>query len=223
MCDLALDPPESLLDDIADALVAKGYVIVDNGLPDKILTELILHFSSLEDADFKQAGVGRQDDFQLNRSVRRDRIHWLQDNVVAETAFLNWMDVLRLGLNRRLFLGLIDYECHYASYGIGAFYKKHFDAFKAPPAIIQAPVQVSPLQAQPERVVSSVVYLNQDWQRGDGGELLLYDSTDRLLETIAPEYGKLVLFLSEKFPHEVAVAQRERHSIAGWFRVNAVR
>lgn len=223
MCDLALDPPESLLDDIADALVAKGYVIVDNGLPDKILTELILHFSSLEDADFKQAGVGRQDDFQLNRSVRRDRIHWLQDNVVAETAFLNWMDVLRLGLNRRLFLGLIDYECHYASYGIGAFYKKHFDAFKAPPAIIQAPVQVSPLQAQPERVVSSVVYLNQDWQRGDGGELLLYDSTDRLLETIAPEYGKLVLFLSDKFPHEVAVAQRERHSIAGWFRVNAVR
>lgn len=223
MCDLALDPPESLLDDIADALVAKGFVIVDNCLPDKILTELIFHFSSLEDADFKQAGVGRQDDFQLNRSVRRDRIHWLQDNVMAETAFLNWMEALRLGLNRRLFLGLIDYECHYASYGIGAFYKKHLDAFKAPPAIIQAPVQVSPLQAQPERVVSSVIYLNQSWQRGDGGELLLYDSSDRLLETIAPEYGKLVLFLSDKFPHEVAVAQRERHSIAGWFRVNAVR
>lgn len=223
MCDLALDPPESLLDDIADALAAKGFVIVDNCLPDKILTELIFHFSSLEDADFKQAGVGRQDDFQLNRSVRRDRIHWLQDNVMAETAFLNWMEALRLGLNRRLFLGLIDYECHYASYGIGAFYKKHLDAFKAPPAIIQAPVQVSPLQAQPERVVSSVIYLNQSWQRGDGGELLLYDSSDKLLETIAPEYGKLVLFLSDRFPHEVAVAQRERHSIAGWFRVNAVR
>lgn len=222
MCDISLNPSESLLDEIADALVAKGYVIVDHCLPDKMLKELIFHFSSLRDTDFKQAGVGRQDDFQLNRSVRRDRIHWLQNDVPAETIFLNWMDVLRLGLNRRLFLGLIDYECHYASYGIGAFYKKHVDAFKAPPAIIQAPVQVSPLQAQPERVLSSVIYLNQDWQSGDGGELLLYDSTDNLLENIAPEYGKLVLFLSDKFPHEVAVAQRDRHSIAGWFRVNAV-
>jgi SM-20-related protein len=221
LCDIALDPSEFLLDEIADALVAKGYVVVDNCLPDRILAGLIFHFSSLSDTDFKQAGVGRQDDFQLNRNVRRDRIHWLQNDVPAETVFLSWMDVLRQGLNRRLFLGLVDYECHYASYGVGAFYKKHYDAFKAPPAILQTPVQVSPIQAQPERVLSSVIYLNQDWQLGDGGELLLYDSSDNFLENIAPVYGKLVLFLSEKFPHEVAVAQRERHSIAGWFRVNA--
>ena len=40
------------------------------------------------------------------------------------------------------------------------------------------------------------------------------------LEQVRPEYGKLVIFLSEVFPHEVRPAQRERYSIAGWFRVN---
>lgn len=30
----------------------------------------------------------------------------------------------------------------------------------------------------------------------------------------------MVVFLSEKFPHEVLKANRKRYSIAGWFRVD---
>jgi SM-20-related protein len=33
--------------------------------------------------------------------------------------------------------------------------------------------------------------------------------------------GTLVVFLSDRFPHEVRQASRLRYSIAGWFRVNA--
>ncbi|MEJ2425981.1 MAG: 2OG-Fe(II) oxygenase, partial [Candidatus Thiodiazotropha sp.] len=33
-------------------------------------------------------------------------------------------------------------------------------------------------------------------------------------------YGQTVIFLSERFPHEVIPAQRDRYTIAGWYRVN---
>ncbi|WP_335340025.1 2OG-Fe(II) oxygenase [Sedimenticola selenatireducens] len=32
--------------------------------------------------------------------------------------------------------------------------------------------------------------------------------------------GELAVFLSEEFPHEVLAADRDRYSVAGWFRVN---
>lgn len=221
MGDISLVQNDSLFDEIADGLVDRGYIILPQALPGQLLDNLLTRLQALDDEDFKRAGIGRQDDFQIDTSIRRDRIRWLQQNDPAEVGFLTWMDGLRHALNRRLFMGLMDYECHFASYGVGAFYKKHFDAFKRPVALLQAPVQISPLQAQPSRVLSTVLYLNPEWQPGDGGELRIYDEDDaQLLETIAPQYGKLVIFLSEKFPHEVLVAQRERHSIAGWFRVN---
>jgi SM-20-related protein len=62
---------------------------------------------------------------------------------------------------------LFDYECHFARYGEGAFYKKHLDAFKTP--------EESHL---PKRLLSSVLYLNRDWGNEDGGELLLYPPQD---------------------------------------------
>lgn len=217
----SLIPDEQFCDLMADALSSRGYVVLPNALPDSLVEGLYQRLHSLGDDDFKRAGIGRQDDFQIDTSIRRDRIHWLQQDDPAEIRFLHWMNGLRLALNRRLFLGLFDFECHFATYAVGAFYKKHLDAFKRSSPLPQAPIQVLPLQAQPTRMLSTVLYLNPDWQQGDGGELLIYDEADALLlESIAPEYGKLVIFLSEQFPHEVAVAKRERHSIAGWFRIN---
>jgi len=37
------------------------------------------------------------------------------------------IETLRMGLNRALYLGLFDYESHYAIYGAGAGYTKHSD------------------------------------------------------------------------------------------------
>ena len=211
---------EQLFDEIADALVAKGYIILDSALAGNLTEDLLAFFLSLNDDAFKRAGIGRQDDFQIDSSVRRDKIHWLQHNHFSEMAFLAWMDHIRLGLNRRLFMGLFDYEFHFAYYGVGAFYKKHLDAFKRSASIVEQ-AQSQSLQAQTSRVLSTVLYLNRDWQAGDGGELQIYAEDDiTVLEKVAPEFGRLVIFLSEKFPHEVLPAQRERYSVAGWFRVN---
>jgi len=107
-------------------------------------------------------------------------------------------------LNRELFLGLSYYESHFAIYEEGDFYEKHLYPFKN----------------YKNRVVTTVFYLNDDWQEDDGGELIVYDEDDKKLTQVAPKSNTLVVFMSEKFPHEVLKAKRKRYSIAGWFRVD---
>jgi SM-20-related protein len=197
---------ESLFDQIADALAGPGFIVLDQPLPGSLIQGLIDNLHQQQNS-LKPAGVGRKGDYQLDQRVRGDAIQWLEPGDPAVTEFLYWMDKLRLGINQRLFLGLFDYECHYAVYQPGAFYQKHRDAFRG----------------NPGRKLSTVLYLNSGWDPVAGGELVLYDEAgaDQLIR-VAPECGKLVLFLSEDFPHEVLPATQLRQSIAGWFRIKPV-
>ncbi|MDF3013247.1 MAG: 2OG-Fe(II) oxygenase [Cellvibrio sp.] len=197
---------ESLFDQIADALAGPGFIVLDQPLPGSLIQGLIDNLHQQQNS-LKPAGVGRKGDYQLDQRVRGDAIQWLEPGDPAVTEFLYWMDKLRLGINQRLFLGLFDYECHYAVYQPGAFYQKHRDAFRG----------------NPGRKLSTVLYLNPGWDPVAGGELVLYDEAgaDQLIR-VAPECGKLVLFLSEDFPHEVLPATQLRQSIAGWFRIKPV-
>lgn len=201
---------EAVADAIAVAIEEKGYAVVEDALPASLLHDLLAHFQSLDAEKFNRAGIGRETDFQVNRFVRTDEIHWLEGSHPVTSAYFDWMEQLRIALNRRLFLGLFDYECHYAWYPEGAFYKTHFDTFR-----------FDPLRGSSTRVISSVLYLNPDWQKGDGGELVIYRPDESgILETIAPLFGRLVLFLSAEFPHEVLPVKVSRYSVTGWFRKN---
>ncbi|MBD2857376.1 2OG-Fe(II) oxygenase [Spongiibacter sp. KMU-158] len=176
-------------------------------VPPELAERLLLRVIDMEDAEFRSAGIGRSGDFQKNRFVRSDEIHWFTGADELERDYLDWMESLREAMNRRLFLGLFDYECHFARYAPGAFYKKHLDAF----------------QGRTNRVLSTVTYLNPGWTVADGGQLLIYDKRDgeeQVVDSILPLMGTLVVFLSDRVPHEVVVAHRQRYSIAGWFRVN---
>lgn len=204
---------DKLLDTIADALVEPGYILLEQAIPNELLAALLTHFNNTNNDDFKRAGIGRKTDFQLQETIRSDQIYWLgkadQTEEDVTSQFLAWMEQLRIGINRRLFLGLFDYESHFAWYAAGAFYKKHVDAFSGHQ------------QGQSNRVLSTVLYLNEEWSESEGGELVLYaNNSDQVLQKISPKFGRLIIFLSEKFPHEVLPATRERKSIAGWFRVN---
>jgi SM-20-related protein len=187
-----------------DQLVQHGYVIVPNFIdPDR--AEQIYHYAlQLGPGDWQQAGIGRADQYTTNTAVRQDKIRWLQPDFATEAAYLSIMDELRLLINYELFMGLFDYECHLAHYPPGAFYRKHVDAFKG----------------RSNRILTSVLYLNPDWQPNDGGELVIYADDGGVLETVLPQAGQLVLFLSERFVHEVLPGQRDRFSITGWFRHN---
>jgi len=193
---------EDAFDRIAYALKTTGYIILADCLP-LALCEALNVQSILGVDELKRAGVGRGQAYLLGGLIRTDGIRWLRPDSPAEIAFLAWMEQLRLGLNRRLFLGLFDYESHFAVYDAGAFYRKHLDAF---PGL-------------PNRVLSTVCYLNPYWMPDDCGELLIYSPhDDTLMETVPPDLATMVIFLSDVFPHEVAVTHRKRYSIAGWFR-----
>ncbi|MBV0933318.1 2OG-Fe(II) oxygenase [Marinobacterium weihaiense] len=205
--ELPIDLRESLFDRIADTLVDKGYIILPSALPETLGRALYEHLDSFSPRQMQQAGIGREQDHQLKADIRRDQIRWLGRQHPAEADYLDWMSDLREGLNRRLFMGLFDYEAHFAHYRAGAFYKRHLDAFRG----------------QTNRVLTTVLYLNPDWDEHAGGELLIWPEPDSEtpIERVVPRMGTLVIFLSEQFPHEVLPAATDRYSIAGWFRVNA--
>jgi SM-20-related protein len=205
-----MENQEALFDTIADALVECGYWIGDDALPQSVGAGLLQVFNQLQSTEFKSAGIGRQTDFQVEDTIRADKIRWITGDQPATTEFLQWMDTIKAALNRRLFMGLFDYESHFAHYPVGAFYKKHLDAFRHKNG-----------QPTSNRVLSTVYYLNENWLPENGGELLIYNESDSaVVEKVSPLFGRMVVFLSEKFPHEVLPAHRERKSIAGWFRVN---
>ncbi len=190
---------------IAESLYTTGYCILSDVFPVAYLQGLFIDIKNTDSRQFHYAGIGREQGFQLNQFVRRDRICWLEQDHGRADFYFEWMEKLRLYVNRRLFLGLFDYECHYAHYPEGAFYKKHYDSF----------------QGSSNRRLTTILYLNPDWQPGDGGQLLMYAKDgETVLETVQPTFGTLVIFLSEEFPHEVVTAKRSRYSLTGWFRIN---
>ncbi|MDH2917957.1 MAG: 2OG-Fe(II) oxygenase [Sideroxydans sp.] len=191
---------------IANALQETGYIVLDTPLPAALLDTLLARCQHDDEARFHAAQIGRGAQQQHQPTIRGDSIAWLDEQHANDQSYLAWMDTLRAGLNAELFLGLFDFEAHYAIYAAGTGYAKHVDA----------------LQGAKNRVLSSVLYLNADWHSGDGGELLLFASDGvTVLETLTPRLGTMILFLSETFPHQVLPSLTTRRSIAGWFRVRS--
>lgn len=202
---------EQWLDDLAMELTESGWVSVDvrDRLGDALLSALREEVRILDVTDaMKKAGIGRGADLTRDRSVRRDRIAWLQGITPPQQALFDCLARIQEGLNRRLFLGLKRFEAHYATYQSGDFYRKHLDSFAG----------------RASRIVSLVLYFNEQWQAADGGALQLFnrDNQDESCGMVLPEMGRMVLFLSEEIPHEVLPANRARYSLACWFRQDEV-
>ncbi len=205
--DLAIESilEEELFDTIAGGLERDGYVVLPAALPHAVGKALLDHLASLNEQKFHRARVGRGRNRSKNQLVRKDQIHWIRDGEAHGASWLQWTNRLRNYLNRRLFLGLFSFESHFSLYEPGDFYRRHLDAFKG----------------EANRVLSLVCYLNRGWEADQGGQLLIYNPADGSeLTRVLPAFGTLVLFLSEEFPHEVLPTDRERHAVAGWFRLN---
>src|SRR5690606_21281760 len=152
--------PDRLLS-IADLLAEQGWAVAESGLAPEVLDQLERNCRALwQDEALRPAAVGRAGERQVVPEIRGDHIRWLDDcpPCAAQDAYVEAMARLRLTLNRTLLLGLDNYETHYALYPPGAGYSRHLDRLKD----------------NPLRTVSVVLYLNSQWQPGDGGELRLH-------------------------------------------------
>ncbi len=193
---------KKLYPQIIDALVEDGYIVIENALSESLCSELLKE--AQDEHLYKRAGISAASEVHLDTNRRRDKIRWLQNTDKAQSEFLEFTQELQEHLNRELYLGLSYYEAHFAIYEKGDFYEKHLDAFKN----------------SKNRVVTTVYYLNKEWTQEDGGELIVYKEDDAFLVKVAPKANTLVVFLSEKFPHEVLASKKKRYSVAGWFRVD---
>jgi SM-20-related protein len=193
----------STLDQLLDDLAEQGWAIVANALPVDLTLELAQECRARANQGALQpAGVGRGSAHGVQEGVRGDHIQWLEPGqCAAGDRYLTMLDDLRGQLNQALYLGLEDYEGHFALYPPGTFYQKHLDRFRD----------------DDRRAVSAVFYLNSDWLPEQGGALRLY-LADGLELDVLPEAGTLVVFLSADLPHEVLPATRERLSLTGWLR-----
>ncbi|MEO6670846.1 MAG: 2OG-Fe(II) oxygenase [Ferruginibacter sp.] len=150
------------------------------------------------------AGTGNDVQVLHNKSFRSDAIYWLdrKHNDQYENDFFNLMDDFVSHLNSSCYTGITSYEFHYTLYEAGSFYKKHLDQFRN----------------NDSRKFSMIMYLNENWQQADGGELCIHH--DDHLQNISPMEGKAVFFKSSEMEHEVLVANKARMSITGWLKVN---
>lgn len=153
----------------------------------------------------KKAGIGRGGEQTIRADIRGDHIVWLRSGQSAACdSYLQLMDQLRLALNRSFFLGLEEYESHFAFYPPGTAYQTHLDRFRD----------------DDKRTISAVIYLNEGWLPEHGGALRMHPEGQPAIEVL-PLAGRLAVFLSASMPHEVLPATRDRLSLAGWFRRRA--
>lgn len=188
---------------IVDDLAAHGWSRQNIFLPLDLTRALAAECRKRHaEGELAPAAVGRGPSTEIREGIRGDHIQWIEPGQ-AESCdrYLQLMDSLREAMNRHLFLGLEDFECHFAMYPPGAFYLKHVDRFRD----------------DDRRAVSAVVYLNDGWLPEQGGQLRMYLGED-MQHDVVPTGGCLVVFLSGEVPHEVLPATRERLSLTGWFR-----
>lgn len=207
MMPLYEDDPVSKTDDLIESLVMSGWSMMDDFVSDRMVGSLRSEIRQLELQQLMKPAAVRQGKNKMQApDIRGDRIAWLDKNIALpnQNRYLQMLEDLRHRANRLLYLGLSDLEAHAAIYDPGSFYSRHNDNFNN----------------TNQRLLTAILYLNNDWKPEHGGELRLYfdesESADYI--DIPPKAGRLVVFLSNRFPHEVLPTRQERMSITCWYR-----
>jgi SM-20-related protein len=196
--------PGAALAQVVDAIAGDGIAVVPGFAAPATIAGLRARVLG-QDADglLRDAGVGHGAARHRDGGVRGDRIVWLAESPESpiDASARALFEGLRLALNHELMLGLVDVEALYAIYPPGTGYVRHRDRFRD----------------DDSRVISCVLYLNDQWLPGEGGALRFHIA-GRAPRDVAPEGGTLVAFLAERHDHEVLPASRSRVSLAGWLR-----
>ena len=195
---------EATLAQVAQGLQAAGFAVLPAALPSDLIDGLYREQQQLFAAGHaRPAAIGRGAAREVRRATRGDEILWLDPAALtrAQTEYWHAIDALRHHLNRELFLGLNDFEAHFARYPAGAGYARHRDTFRD----------------DDKRRVSCTLYLNPEWRTVDGGCLRLYPPAAAPIEVL-PTAGTMAIFLAHELEHEVLPTQRPRHSLTGWLK-----
>lgn len=193
---------ETLFERIAQQLAERSYAIVDHFIPADDCELLRNHIQQLQTENtLRLAGTGSAHLYQKSREVRGDLIQWIDRQKLPSPVLFALQPLLQLPhlLAKPLRAPLRDIEIHFTYYPIGRHYVKHLDVH----------------QTNNHRLLSAILYLNDNWQEHDGGALRIYTHTTDYVD-VSPISGRLVLFASHALEHEVLPTNRPRLSITGW-------
>ncbi len=217
-----------------------GFVVLENFLPPTLVSELRNDVDALRSkGKFNIAKIGQDSTNALNTDIRIAETCFLGRNkpeldiadvsANARNELYDILETLRSDLSGNELLDEKDAstgevmkgaaaldntlsELLYAYYPRGGFYRRHTDAVANSASVL--------------RTYSLLLYLNNEWKESDGGCLRMHlDSGKDFLpegeepnfKDVNPEGGTLVLFKSDKVPHEVLDTNAERMAVVGWY------
>ena len=188
--------------DWVDTLSQNDYLIIDNFISDELYQKLrIFLLDKLDENAFSLAGIGALATHRINNEIRGDFVYWLDkehDLKLAELFAI--IQSVMTKLNELCYLSLTGHEFHLAHYPPGSYYKRHLDQFKG---------------TINNRLITLIIYLNEDWKVGDGGELRIFREKKSDL-IVNPIGRRAVIFKSDVLEHEVLVTNKIRFSLTGW-------
>ena len=196
---------QTSFDTLINSFIENKIGIADQFLSEALALQLKKNLTDLyANKQLLSAGTGQDTGAGHNRSFRSDIIYWLdrEHHNAHEDLFFDLVDEFVQYLNETCYTGIHSYEFHYTLYETGSAYKKHLDQFLH----------------NDSRKYSMILYLNDDWQEKDGGELCIHHK-HQPLQHISPSNGKSVFFQSNELEHEVLITHKPRMSITGWLKV----
>lgn len=221
-------------DDIQD-LNKKGYIIIKDFIPNDLAIQLKGDISNLRSlGKFKAARIGQDSTNTLNQNIRiaetcflgptklqeapnsaRQKLYDILEGVRSDLSGNKLLDEINSSGQLEKAAPALDAslsELLYAYYPMGGFYRRHVDSVQNSASVL--------------RTYSLLLYLNDEWQELDGGCLRIHlDSGGDFLPVgeepnfidIEPKASTLVVFKSDKIPHEVLDTLAERNAVVGWF------
>lgn len=182
-----------------DELAAQNYVVIDDFIDNNLYKEIKNFLLKKIDA-FDQAGIGALNQNTIKKTIRGDKTYWLNKERDFELKeFWELLAETKSTLNRYCYLSLSGDEFHLAHYPSGGFYARHLDQF----------------DGRSNRMISMIIYLNENWEPGNGGQLEILDK-NRELQLVDPIARRCVLFKSDQVPHAVLKSFKDRYSLTGW-------
>ena len=198
---------QSLTDDVVAQLVDRGYAVVDNALPAGTCRKLKAEMQALEANGqmWNSKSYGSDDDGAPHPHINETQLDYKEVRKFAPT-FARMEYDPSLVERMRGVPGLENLGSQHVriqiNTGHGGCYTMHTDSGTGP----MGPGQTLCLTA--------LIYLNEDWQPGDGGELRVFPYPHPA-EVIAPRMGRLVLF-EPRMVHDVLPNYKKRFCFTLW-------
>jgi SM-20-related protein len=194
---------QKIFDTLIDSFIENKVGIAEDFLSGPLAANLKQNLVALFAGNQLQpAGTGNLQKVSHDTLFRSDMIYWLdrKHENTHENSFFDLMDSFVSYLNETCYTGINSYEFHYTLYEPGSFYKKHIDQFRN----------------NDSRQYSMIMYLNEGWVDGDGGELSIHHEDN--VQDISPLNGRSIFFKSNELAHEVLMTNKTRMSITGWLK-----